>query len=425
MPASRVALALLLLGALPSSLSCGERAVCGDGVVGPGEDELTCCLDTGCAFGSCDEATRRCFEPWWLACGGSEGCLDDGPHVCRNPAPPAYDCASCGCPDDGRCEDGVCWSLDEVRARRDDAEVATDLLLGEYFGLVDELMRAPLTLDELVGEVRASAQLDRRRSVTLLGLVSASSRERALADRLLGALDDAGLEHVEQVSLLDDESAADDACSSVEGLAAAHLADEGRSAVLAEATLAHRETCFYPDLFSRCGPPTLDGCVLRADRQPLGLVLIDFAAALDVTDRALLIRSTNRPAGERVFHLDEAITTWRERVETWPQPPDHDVTLEGDTVTLRAQRSQRYDATWWVSLGARGKPPWGLLGYRLLWSDGATQSFLVEHDLVGRHCSWSVEDEGVRYGCAAGGAMVSALIDPATQSLTSIERSAP
>lgn len=411
--------------ALAGLCGCEPPAVCGDGVVQPGEDEQTCCLDVGCAFGGCDEQQRRCVDAWTSACAGGEGCVGDGPYRCGDDeAPPAYDCGACGCPDDGRCEGGACWSLDEIRARRDAAEVPTDLDVEAYFTLFEELARAPLTLAELLTQAAAEARADRRRGVALLALSTGAARERRLGERLLAELGAAGLSVDDGLSFLE-EALDEEACASVEALVSGRLSDDGLVSVTATADVGHRESCFYEEQFPRCQPPTLDGCVLRAGRLPLSFLVVDFGASLDVVDRALLIRSTNRPAGERLFHLDGAITEWRQRIETWPTPGEHTIDLDGAPVTLRARASARYDATWWVSLSARGKPPFGLIGYRLLWVDGATQSFLLEHDIVGRDCVWSEGDEGVVYECENAGASVRALFDPTTLALVSVERLAP
>ncbi len=426
---SRAILALPVLLALPLAAlaftSCEAPAVCGDGVVGRGESEATCCQDTGCRFGRCDEGSRRCFDPWLLTCEGAGVCLGDGPYRCQNPAPPAYDCAACDCPDGGRCEAGVCWTADELTQRRDDDEVSTSLDVEQYFALVEELLRAPLTLDELVGEVQRHARRDRRHSYVLFGSGSSSEREALLREELLRRLDDAiGLD-ASGGTLVPAGEPHDAACDELYERARQELADERVRYAAGPADAVHRETCFHEELWPRCGPPTLAGCVTRAGRLPLTLLLVDFAQLLDVVDRALLIRSTNRPAGERQLHLDQAISRWRQTVDTWPAPEEYAVDLAGQPLVVRGQRSARYPDTWWLSLPARAKAPWGLLGFRLLWGDAATNAYLSEHDLVGRDCSWTVTSSEVRYVCADDAAEVSAVLDVATQSLLSVERGPP
>lgn len=429
MRTSRVVVAVFAPIALSLTLTmaagCEEPAVCGDGVVGRGEDESTCCLDTGCSFGACDPGSRSCLDPWQVACAGSDACFEEGPYRCQGATPPAYDCGACGCAGDDRCEQDVCWSLDEIRARRDDAEVSTSLDLDDYFGLVDELQRPDLTLSELNAEVAAHAGTDRRHSVVLFALASSSEREREVAEELSRRLDDEGVLSLTAGASMLERDSLEAACERVEELATERFGDEGASFVYGHAAEAHRETCFYEELWARCGPPTLEGCVTRAGRLPLTLLLVDFAAALDVVDRALLIRATNRPEGERLFHLDQAISRWRQSIDAWPAPDEYAVALESGAVVVRAAPSARYQGTWWVALPSPGKAPWGLLGFRLLWNDGDTNAFLSQHDIVGRDCSWSLGATTVAYACENDGARVEAVIDIATQVVISLERTPP
>lgn len=393
-------------------------AECGDGEVGPGETEASCCLDTGCAFGACDAATRRCLDPWWETCAGSDQCVAGGPRLCRDQAPPAYDCETCGCPDDGRCRGGACFSVGELAGERERDDIPFDLPIDDYFALLDELARAPLTLAELTDELVARARADRRAAGVVVGGIETTADEAAVATALAEGLGAAGFAVREHAV---DGFAS---CADAGAVANGTTADERVDVAFVSADVAHREVCEREALFPSCALPTVSDCALAAGRVPLTVIALDHEALLERVDHALLLRATNVSQGQVLTILDSVINRWRQTVDTLPVPEEHEVELASGTRVVRGALAREDPPLFWLSLVSRERPPYGLFGFRVLWSDAATQQFLIDNDLTGRDCDWSLDGEALSFVCDDGTARLEAEIDTSDFSLTNVTTTA-
>jgi hypothetical protein len=295
---------LLLVAAAALLAACDPPAVCGDGVVQAGEDELTCCVDVGCAFGVC-EGAAGCLDPWTLSCegggggggGGGQACLAEGPWRCQEAASPAYEA--------------------EVEGR---------------------------------------------------------------------------------------------------------LADEGLTAAVVFAERAHRAICAHDELFPSCALPFVADCAQRAGRPPLVALVVDMDAVADDIDRVLLRRASNRIEAEVLFFLDQSIRVWRGFFEDLATPERFRVDVGARELVVRAQVDEDYGEVWWLAVPARGRSPWGLLGYRVLWADAQARAHLLEHDLWGRSCSWTL-DVKLTFTCTNPSGQLVAVMDPTTLALESLSTS--
>jgi hypothetical protein len=401
--------------ALGASACPPPDPVCGDGVVEAGEDESTCCEDTGCSFGACNAATSACEDPWADDCAGLEECLFDGPYVCRDLEPPGYDCGTCGCPGDERCEGGACFTVQDLAGVRDDADIPPDLPIDEYFAFIDELSRAPLTLGEVAEAIALRTRADRRASAVVIGSIRTSPDELAAATKLTQALVAQGLPAAET-----ELAAAVDACDLVAPIADDSTADERVDVLVVPADVAHREVCARQAMFPACALPTASDCLLSAGRRPATVMLIDHVALLARVDRVLLGRAANNPPGEVLFQLDLVINRWRQSVDTLGTPAAHAVELASGERYLRGDFARDDPAMWWLALVGRGASPWGLLGYRALWNDSVTQAFLTDNDLTGRDCTWEVAEPEMAYTCDDGTARIEATIDTDTLAILDV-----
>lgn len=395
-----------------------EAPVCGDGVIGPGETEDSCCIDTGCAFGACDADSRRCREPWWDSCAGSSECTEGGPYLCRDQAAPAYDCDACGCPADGRCVGGACFLVSDLAGERERDEIPFDRPLDDYFALLDELARAPLTLATLGERLIERTRADRRAAAVVVGGFGPTADEAAVAAQLAADFATAGFA-VEEHALT---TVVD--CTTAAAFATEQTADVGVDVALVPADAAHREVCARQAAFPACRLPTVSDCVLAAGREPLTVIAIDQDALLERVDRALLLRGTNVPPGQVLVVLDTLIGRWRETVDTLPVPETHEVELPSGTRVVRGMLAREDPPLWWVSLVSRERRAYGMLGYRLLWNDAAIQLYLLDNDLTGRDCSWSVDGPILNYVCESGAARVDVVIDTSDFTITSVTTAA-
>ena len=426
-------------------------AECGDGIVDEGETEATCCVDTGCSTGVCG-ARGACEDPWTSACdaAGAGACLPESSAVCPDAptAIPVSDCTQCGCGGGDRCEDQVCVDVATRDAERDSPVPPNDLETTDFLALIAEANSFPLTFNDVVSAHRKTLREDRRALALLVGRIGngsappsddrvdeANGLEARIATRLVESLSSTrGQDQIVAMAgrvptpfelserdVVPLGETLDDACGELEAAAAAAKADETRMIVFADAAIAHRESCFYPALFPRCGHPHLDGCLEREGIRPVSVVVMSTALALDRLERALLVRIGNQQAFAIDTRLEQTITQWQDLVSNLIRPAQFGLTLDDDTrVSVRARPTRSRDGH--VVLVIEDREPWGLLAFRVLWNDAPTQAFLIDQDVTASDCGYRREANTVHFDCAESGATLTAAIDMTTREISPITR---
>jgi hypothetical protein len=445
---------VLIFGAAGVLLcGCPPEPLCGNAIVEEGETEETCCRDVGCGFGVCD-GTAGCVDPWLDVCAGTASqCLEEQPLFCDGSSELDFDCAECGCADDGRCESGACYSITELALDRVDGELPTDLSLDEYFLLFERLAEAPLVWGAWVDDREAQIREDRRHSVVLIGDVGDTPVTRAVGVGLLEALaarglglrdgllfSDAGrgaqtaLEALGADAQTYGDAARADVCAMLRaptgaaGGVGATLADEGLRAVWSDVATVHREPCWETATSPVCVRPAMADCVPLSGKRPMTLLVADGDALLARTDRVLLNRVGNFPEGEVLFQIDLALQRWREAVGDVQVPPRFTVDLGGTDVSVRIAASERYDDVWWAFVPTPGREPWGLVAFRAFWEDAPTKAFFLEHDINGRDCIFALsegEPVVIEGRCENNGATVEGTVSFETQNLLEVTQTPP
>lgn len=424
---------------------------CGNGVVEEGEDEQTCCVDTGCALGECT-ADGACKQPWVTACedAGEGECLPDSSLVCgaESGAVPRSDCTQCGCAGEDRCEDQVCVDVDTRDAERPGPLPPNDLETPDFFALIAAVNTMESTLGDTIADHRRRVRADRRADVHVVGRVGqtvgttsdnrvdeASGLEAQVVAHYLDAL--VTFDENTTVAVQDGFSPAplatgdarvtplpaalESACADVEPLVRSALEQEEPAVVIADAAVAHRESCVSPALFPVCTHPHLDGCIERSGAQPTSVFIMSTALVLDRLERALLIRIGNQQAFAIDGRLEQTITQWLDLVSNLARPARYRVDLDdGTPVYVRGRPMQSREGT--VFLVVEDREPWGLSAFRLLWNDAPSQAFFVEQDITASDCVYFRTDDLVTFDCEDNGARLFAEIDMPTRTIVTNDR---
>lgn len=402
---------------LVALIGCPEEpARCGDGAVDVGEDEASCCLDTGCSLGSCEasgaDGARACVMPWESPCRDHGGqCLEDSPLRCADgPAPPSYDCDACGCGNADACVGGICYDAATRAAARERAALPDDLELTEYVALLTELRaRDAAPLATIAASHADEPRLDPRRNTFIVGWDLRSAGVAVLATAWLEALGQG------------DVAASDDACTPGAGL----WPDGARTRLVAPDAAA-RVTCAYPGMFVDCVLPLEADCALGAGFQAETAIFLDLDVTLDDADAALLVRAGSVPASLRDATLVEALNVWNDAADTVGEQVGLLVT--GPTVERYAAAYPSADAhVTWILLNARTTAALRLESYRAVWADPPSQQFLVDHDIQARECVFVFADvapgerpDRVTMTCENAGFTLTAVVDAADFTLVDV-----
>lgn len=442
----------ITLGVGALSAGCPPPAPeCGNGVVEEGEDEQTCCTDTGCSRGVCG-ASGACEEPWIAECiaAGEGACLPNSSLLCgASPqSPPTSDCTQCGCAGEDRCEDQVCVDVATRDAERPGPLPPNDLETPDFFALIAAVNTLETTLDDALAAHRRTSRADPRANVHVVGRLGnsiapptdnrvdeASGLEAQVVAHYLEALvtleaDIAvGIQEgfaptsldLDAVDVTPLPGTLDAACPVVEPLVRNALEAGTASVVIADAAIAHRESCVSPALFPVCTHPHLDGCIERSGALPTSVFILSTALVLDRLERALLIRIGNQQAFAIDGRLEQTITQWLDLVSNLARPARYRVDLaDGETVYVRGRSMQSRDG--YVLVVVEDRQPWGLSAFRLLWNDAPSQAFLTEQDITAADCVYFRTDDLVTFDCEDDGARLFAEIDMASRTIVTSER---
>ena len=401
--------------ALAALLGCPEEpARCGDGAVDPGEDEESCCTDTGCALGGCgapfEEGVLVCYLPWEYDCRDRAGqCVEGTPQRCsEGAAPPSYDCAGCGCAAADACVDGVCYDAATRAFARDVDALPDDLDFSEYLALPLFLRSYDaFSLAEVARDLGGHPRPDPRLNTFILGWDERSQSW----DPVVGAfLEASGTGELPR--------------SDVDCVPGTGLWPEGAIVSVVAPDRASRATCAYPGMFIDCALPTNADCALGAGYLSRSVVFLDLDVVLDDADQAMLIRAGRAAPELRDAALVEALGVWRDASTAVSAQPGRAV---GDR--FAAVWPGDPQGTYWVLLRARADAALRLETYRAVWSDPPSQQFLIDHDIQTRACSFTLVGDGddppwlpsnVYLSCANAGATLNANVETAGFTLVDV-----
>jgi hypothetical protein len=373
-----------------SAIRCTPPPECGDGVVNDGEDETTCCEDTGCASGTCGDA-HACVTAWNDIC-VAPGCAPTQPLLCIDDvrAPPAYDCAQCGCADGGACIDAVCVSADVREQERND-DVVSDLLDDEdYVALLRLLTRG------------------RARSVTDMNpiLVQRRQLDARIVHRLMG--DDAVDGHIGAEGLLDGRDVSangesrDDICAALR--AESGLAPLTRLQASLPVDQVDDVTCLHPGVFARCQPPAVAGCAFAAGRSAERFLVVG-QQAYQTVDDALLRHAVRSARVQWITRIDDVVARYNDATAIVPTAAFVDPNTNREVrVVADAQ-----EGVWWVLIVPVDSAPHRLLSFRALLAQATSRTFLENNDMLPTDCTFRVS-AGIDVVCERAGARLQATL---------------
>lgn len=400
------------------ALACPKAPACGDGVVQAGETEATCCADTGCAFGACVQ--NACTAPWAAACASAGAGACTGSFVCGDDvtAPPAYDCATCGCSGGDACSDGVCASAELRGLARTATSVPADLDLPEYTRLYSDLAAARtslLTVAEWSAQVSAAMHTDPRVNTVVLGALPGSDTG-TVSDAILAGLD------FQPASVLAVDAQLDapgDACAAVAASSSTSLLP----AALTIATVGDDEathiTCPYLGTYASCTLPQVDACVERAGRIAVSAAVLDLKVTMPILDEALLVRCGHAPQAQRGQFLDLALNAFT--VAAAVVGAEAGLAVGDRFVAVYPQDASGLAS--FVVLADPAATPVRVGTFRAVWSDPAAQTFLVDHDVQTADCTFDLSAPVVAMHCARGAASLDAHVDSADFHLVDVTTS--
>lgn len=405
--------------ALAALLGCpDEPSRCGDGAVDPGEDEASCCLDMGCALGSCvaiaEDGDAACRMPWQGPCEGLAGqCLEAGPLRCQEGGlPPAYDCTGCGCGNADACVEGVCYDAATRAGARDRDTLPDDLELSDYVALLTELRTQDARpLAAAAAEHADEPRADPRRNTFVIGFDPRAPEAAALQGAWLAGLG------------VQDAASTEERCVQPDA-----LWPEGARVQVVPVDAAARATCAWPGMFVDCVLPQAADCVLGAGSMTETAVFLDLDVVLQDADGALLVRAGRAPPSLRDATLEEAIGVWLDAAGTVPVQPGLEVDVQAGPRYAAAYASDDPHVTW-ILVNARGTVPLRLRSYRAVWSDPPSQQFLIDHDIQTRACLFTLVGDGddppwlpsmVNLHCANAGATLNANVETAGFTLVDV-----
>lgn len=369
--------------ALAVLLGCPEEpARCGDGSLDPGEDEASCCQDSGCALGSCVALAKggdaACRMPWELPCQGLSGqCLEAGPLRCQEGLPPAYDCTGCGCGNADACVEGVCYDAATRAGARDRDVLPDDLELAEYVALLTDLRsRDALPLAVAAALHADEPRADPRRNTFVIGSDPRAQGTAALHEVWLSALG------------VGDATATEERCVHPDV-----PWPEGALVQVVPVDAAARATCAWPGMFLDCVLPLATDCVLGAGYLAETALFLDLDLVLQDADGALLVRAGRAPPSQRDATLEAALGVWLDAAGTVPAQPGLAIEVQGGLRYAAAYAADDPHVTW-VLVNARAELPVRLKTYRAVWNDPPSQQFLVAHDIQTRACAFTLLADG-------------------------------
>ena len=382
---------------------CGAApVVCGDGSLGAGEDEVTCCEDAGCVVGRC-QAGQGCVMPWDDFCAAVDGCVASSPYRCVAGDVPAYDCGACGCSGADACTDGLCLSAAVRDAARDLVVVDDGLEDLIYTSLWRHLVNADaLQLQELLERVGQRRQDDPRRDVLVVGI---SGGERTT--KLLSIFDGAVL---------------DPTCAELGAAAADGLYPQVDIVAAVGEDEANDVTCLWPGSYARCLPPHFAGCVEQAGRLAETLIVVDGDRAATVMDDALLRKAARANREQWGARFDDVLQVFVDAMDAVEPDAAFHVDVDGEPLEIRSIPDDDNDDVVWVFLPTTARP-YRIGSFRVLWRDAPTQAFLATHDIRPGDCVFDVVDTLVNVDCENDGATLHAIVDSDTFSLISVETS--
>jgi hypothetical protein len=441
-------------GSSPGDTNPPALPVCGNGVPEEGENSGTCCLDAGCDWGVCDAVSNICVPPAALICPAPTGaCADVKPYVCTSTPAPSYDCARCGCPELDVCYQAVCYLPETLNLERFAYDIPHDLPMDDYFAFTDWAATAEaLTFDELVPEVDALLREDERRTALLMGESHGSADEQATALELMRGVVGNGWTVVEigieggDSPLIDLTPVADLAlpyapitgdltngayCNAAFAEASNILNGDGLYFQYTGSGHTSKEVCFLPEHYPICDLPHTAECLESVGRKAIVVIHFDPDVWLWSADRVLLWRTGDSyPDGPAVTAaLEAAITGWQGHLAKHVQDPAFDRTVAGRAVNVRVVRG-RYAEDLFIAFFPRpNRPAYLMQAFRALWSDPASQAFMLAHDIRPGNCSisWSLDPSVMSIGlyCDNVGYGVEAYVNANDFSLTSAVTTTP
>lgn len=418
---------------LTSAVACfeeDETSVCGDGMLGFNENEATCCLDSGCHLGVCDENSKACVQPAELICPSvTEQCSQvQKPYMCKEPMPPQYNCAVCGCPNDEQCYEAVCYKQETIDLQRENDDIPNDLPLNDYFTFMDwAVFSEAMTLETAVAEIDKLLSQDDRRAALIIGESHNSFDEQAVGLELIRAVMNKGWTGLEigieahtstinneqvLIPLIDISPIADleipetdiegnfsndTYCKQAIANTRSLVNDQGLYLQYLGSGHTSFEPCYHPELYPRCVLPHAAECVKVTGRQAIVVILFDPEVWLWNTDRVLLWRCGNNYPNETAMTtaLDEAISGFQEHLAFLIKETAFDLTATERSVNVRFVRSQYSEDVFIAFFPRPNRPAYLMQSFRALWNDTSWRAFLLEHDIQPKNCSiaWNLEPD--------------------------------